>query len=197
MLYAASIGIRRVHWQQISSAAFDLWQPTNFKGRVPAVLPPYYAMLFAADFVGANAGSRPVRIAEVDLHIDKLTSYVAYEKSPGVPLRVAVVNMRFFSGTESAGNPRNYQPLRLNLPKTAKSIVVERMGSIRGATAGSGANGGDDQNSGISWQGMRYSYESGGNPQRVVSDTNTKVVNNGVAEVAVRDSEAIMVTIRY
>lgn len=189
MLYCASIGINRINWQQISASAFDLWQPVVYRGRQPGVLPPFYAMVFVADFISTNG---PVRIKNIDLNDDHLAAYAVY--GPGGRLnRSVLVNLNYFVGPESASNVRAITNFVLTPPVGVTSVVVKRL-TAPGALAAAGSDGSNDQGNGITWAGQRWTYESRGEAQTVKSDTTTLPVVNGKVTVPVKASEAVMVS---
>lgn len=158
------------------------------------MLPPFYAMVFVADFIGKDGG---VRIDNIDLGREKLTAYAAYGAEPNQLKRLALVNMQFFSGVESATNTRSTVDFKLRLPTTAKTVTVEKLSAVRGATANTGPAGGGDEKSGITWAGEEWTYENNGVGQIIKSDTASLSVVNGKVTVPIRASEAVQVLVKY
>lgn len=181
LLWCMKMGFHRIAWAQISASAFDLWQPVMYKGRVPAVLPPYYAMLFAADFIGKSGDTRVVNI---DLKSDKHAAYAVYVS--GKPARVAIVNLAFWN---SAGKPRPSTTFHVKMPSGVSHVHVKHLRSPEGATASSG--------SAITWGGHKWTAASNGRAELVKDDTVIVQVVKGVAPIVVHSSEAVMVIPRY
>ncbi|KAI4151785.1 MAG: hypothetical protein LQ340_003309, partial [Diploschistes diacapsis] len=109
LLYALSIGVGRVSMQQIRGAAYDGWQPAplptqNYGTEQPAVLPPYYGYLFAADFIGPASD---VRVEYLPLPASpagaNASAYAAYDA--GALARVAVLNTQFWIPGSGVARP--------------------------------------------------------------------------------------------
>lgn len=88
-LYAMSMGIGRVHLQQILSAGYSLWLPIDSDGDKAQVRPNFYSQPFVADFIGK---SNKTQVANVHVAggsgYSGLCGYAAYDA--GKLSRVAV-----------------------------------------------------------------------------------------------------------
>lgn len=184
-MYALSIGVRRFNYQQIMHSGFDLWMPVDSAGQAPRVFANYYAMPYVADF----AGSSGARVAKIEVEgaaesAPNLAAYAAFEG--GRARRVAVANLDYWNRTSSAGD-RPVAVINVGGLEGSGSVKVTKLGSPDGA----GADGDT-----ITYAGSVWSYESLGREVKGVrNDTETATVVDGVAQVRVASSEAVIIYI--
>ncbi|PMB68676.1 Beta-glucuronidase [Beauveria bassiana] len=180
-LYALSLGIVRLHFQQAMRAgASNLWLP-GASGNVSAqVFARYYAQPFVADFVGA-AGT--VQVKNVPLE-PNVSAYVAYEA--GTPRRVAVVNLGYWSRCRnSTTTTRRSQKVRITAPAGVAKVSVVHLTSPQGASARAKT---------VTYAGSQWTYESLGKEVKGVrNDGDVLTVQGGVVDVPVKESEAVIV----
>ena len=164
-LYAMSIGIGRVHMQQILSAGYSLWSPVDAEGYEAQVRPNFYSQPFIADFIGTSSETKVV-----NLHVtggvghSGLCGYAAYDA--GKPARIALsmtsqslgmngkltrlVNFNFWSEyastTESLPSPTNrpVHTVNIRLPSEIRSAAMQTLNSPEGAYG----------NSSLTWRGL-------------------------------------------
>lgn len=181
MLYAMAIGVRRVNYQSIIGANFSLWQPEQYASMPPHVRPPYYAQIFAAEFIGHSN----VNVTNVDLHNDHLSAYAAYKSSDGGKLsRVAIVNLKAWNA--HSGEPIPVMHVSLPVPSGTKDVQVKLL------TSKTGAN--DSAEDDISWAGETYTYDNRGLGHKTgTNGSETVDVIDGKATISVRASEAVIV----
>ena len=154
----------------------------------PQVRGPYYAQLFAADFIGKTNGATGV--ANLDLKSDFLTAYAAYTADKKLA-RVALTNLHEWNA--SGGATRPAQAFAVKVPAGTASVRVGRLTAQAGAEAGGFDNNGQN----ITWAGQQWSYkvdDGKGHPN--AASTETVAVANGVAVVSVKASEAVIVYIQ-
>lgn len=200
LLYCMANGVARVQMQQGIGFGFAAWLPTAYKGLPAAVRAPYYALLFAADFLGPSAAGGTT-VVSLQLHgagrsgsttSDTLVAYGAY--SGGRLQRVALLNMNYWASSPSSrSGSRGNQTFSVMLGQglgTARSVEVWRLASTKGATA---------MAADITWAGSRWSAASAGLEQAgAVSDRSViPVASDGSVQVTVRDSEAVLLRLRY
>lgn len=179
-LYALSLGIARLHFQQsMRAGASNLWLP-GASGNVSAqVFARYYAQPFVADFVGA-AGT--VQVKNVPLE-PNVSAYVAYEA--GTPRRVAVVNLGYWSRCHDSMTTRRSQKVRITAPAGVAKVRVVHLTSPQGASARAKT---------VTYAGSQWTYESLGKEVKGVrNDGDVLTVQGGVVDVPVKESEAVIV----
>jgi hypothetical protein len=186
-LYAMSLGISRVTGVQRPEAKRSLWIPTEgLPVPGPRVQAPYYALPFVADFVGKTPDGRR-GVVNITLDSPVLTAYAIFE-GPTLA-RVAVVNLREYAG----GDTRNAVKVRLENLGAAVSEV--RVGRLH-ADAGTAAGGFDVNGKNITWAGQQWSYKVDGGDGHGAVKMTTLEVTEGVVEVVVPDTEAVMVYVK-
>lgn len=96
MLHAMTTGIDRVNRQQILNEMICMWLPAESEtAGVPRVLPDYYAMPFAADFIGASGRTRVVELSVEGERNAKIVGNAAYDG--GNVARIALVHLMLCS----------------------------------------------------------------------------------------------------
>ncbi|ETS75105.1 hypothetical protein PFICI_13589 [Pestalotiopsis fici W106-1] len=184
-LYAMSIGVARINYQQIMHAGYDMWLPVASAGLEAQVFANFYSQPFVADFIGAS-GSTTVQQLEIDHGEEKpnLAAYGAFEQ--GSLKRVAILNLQYWNETTS-GTQRPVTSIDLSVPEGTTKAIVQRLGSSAGAGAGADT---------ITYAGSQWTYESLGlEVQDVRNDTSTIEVVEGVVTISVYDSEALLVSL--
>ncbi|KAF2192591.1 glycoside hydrolase family 79 protein [Zopfia rhizophila CBS 207.26] len=186
-LYAMSIGVSRVSGTQRPVARHSLWIPQpNLKEAGPQVRAPYYAQPFVADFVGKTvSGERGV--VNIELGSPFLSAYAMFE---GRNLaRIAVLNLREWSPSSRNGTGRDAIKVSLHGLGKAKDVQVGRLH----AAAGTDAGGWDANSKNITWQGQQWSYGIDKGKGHGTAKTGTVNATDGVAEVTIPNSEAVIV----
>ncbi|KAI1100315.1 glycoside hydrolase family 79 protein [Jackrogersella minutella] len=182
-LYSMSIGVARINYQQIMHAGYDLWLPVASAGLEAQVFANFYSQPFVADFIGSSGNTT---VAQLNISGSNppanLAVYAAYEA--GVAKRIAITNLDYWNET-SSGTDRPSVTLDLTVPEGVTSVEVYHLSSPAGA--GSGADT-------ITYGGSQWTYESlGEEVKNVRDDTENITVTNGVANVQVLSSEAVLV----
>ncbi|KAJ5819964.1 hypothetical protein N7474_005555 [Penicillium riverlandense] len=191
-LYSLTQGVARVDATQRPAALHSYWVPDNSAGYVnpgPQVRAPWYALPFIADFLG----QKPGKVAEVDLGSDTLTAYAIYDANTNAVSKVALLNLRVWVAGESTNN-RGLENVSFPLPVNNISYTVRRLQSAAGAQAMGFDYGGPEQS--ITWAGEEWSYsvdQGRGHSVEGVVPVETYTVTDGEVEVAILDSEAIII----
>ncbi|KAF7799181.1 hypothetical protein EIP86_010412 [Pleurotus ostreatoroseus] len=176
LLYNMAIDVARVNYQQGTGFSFSLWQPVQRNGRAPEVMPIYYGMLFAAEFLGRSGN---VRVKEIGGHHDTLAAYAAYEG--GNLARVAIVNLNLWE----QGKARTSTNVTLHVPSDVQNVTVRRLTSTVGAA------GLDPRN--VTWAGLVYTKANNGLGRLVGSASESVNVQGQDASLVVNASEAVIV----
>ncbi|KAI4597231.1 hypothetical protein KJ359_004744 [Pestalotiopsis sp. 9143b] len=182
-LYAMSIGVGRINYQQIMHAGYDLWLPIASAGFEAQVFANFYSQPFVADFIGTSGNAT---VQELDLigREDKpnLAAYGAFES--GTLKRVAIMNLQYWNET-SSGTDRPSTSICLSVPDDVTQVTVDRLSSPAGAGAGADT---------ITYAGSQWTYESLGlEVQGVRNDSSTLDVPDGVVTINIYDSEALLI----
>lgn len=185
-------GVARIDGSQRPSATHSLWIPNPVPGvDASQVRANWYAQPYIADFVSSSNAKQEV-IESQDLGSPYLSAYAMY--SAGRLARVALVNLNMWpkaGGSTSDSRPKTVFPV--SVPAGTTSVTVQRLVSPAGALA----SGYDvNQSETITWAGLLWSSTKGnGEPQTVGTTSETINVVNGVANVPVPDTEAVIVFI--
>ena len=157
--------------------AYSAWQPVEYNGSLPQVRPSYYAQVFVADFIGT---SLQMQTYNIDLGVANMSAYAAYDH--GMLARVAIVNLDEWNTTTAYLRP--LQQIRIRVPQGVESVLVKYL-------TAPGANSTDE----ITWGGVSWSFASNGLGVKVVNTDQIVEARDGVVQITVRSSEAVMVTI--
>lgn len=194
-VYAASVGIGRVHFHMGTDYRYASWQPIATNKTSLGTKPPYYGNVAAAAFLGSDAPSIAALSMSsgggtVDVETD--VAYAAYVD--GALSRVLVLNLRSYNYTLNGTggeelNPetrptRTYNFTGLGAATAAEEVAVYRLY----------ANG-SDAVTGITWDGWSYNYElDEGRPVRLANVTTgeTAAIVDGGVTVEVPDSQAVV-----
>ncbi|KAI0975458.1 hypothetical protein F4678DRAFT_470040 [Xylaria arbuscula] len=178
-LYSMAIGIKRINYQQIMHAGYDLWLPVASAGLQPQVFSNYYSQPFLADFIGKSGKTR---VAQLSANNPNISAYAAYES--GKAKRIAAVNMAYWNSTSST-TARSNVALEIKVPKNVAQATVYRLTSPAGAGAAADS---------ITYGGSQWTYASLGREVKGVrQDREMLNVTGGLVRVAVADSEAVLV----
>lgn len=120
-------------------------------------------------------------VADLNLGMDEIAAYAAYQD--GNLAKVAVINSEVY---HSGDGTRQNTTVELQVPAGVESVEVKRL-------TGPGASSIDGQ---FTWGGVSWTYESEGMAVQVVNDTTIVDVKNSTAEVVVRATEAVLITLQ-
>lgn len=175
-MYAMTLGVERVNMAMKPIGGFSLWLPHETDGYLPAVRAPYYAQPYIADFMGKTGA----QVLNQDLKSKRLSAYAAYDQ--GRLARIALVNLNLWNGTDQSERPVQTFNVQANVDQNC--VQVRRLTAPTGAYA----------NDTITWAGQQWTYESNGMSVTTNQTLSEPVpVQNGVAQVDVAASEAVMV----
>ncbi|GAP85335.2 putative glycoside hydrolase family 79 protein [Rosellinia necatrix] len=204
-LYCASAGVGRVHMHMGTNYRYASWQPVDTPLGPAATKPPYYGNVAVAAFLG-NLRVEPVRVAHLQLeHVGtgggsndtetevgvRDAAYAAYVD--GALARIMVVNMRAYNYT--LGGVPGAAPNPAPRPVRSYGFGVAGFPDGREALVRRLYANGSDATTGIAWDGLSYNLElDQGRPVRLRNVTvgERVVVRNGSVEVAVPDSQAVV-----
>ncbi|KAI1752660.1 glycoside hydrolase family 79 protein [Xylaria castorea] len=204
-LYCASVGIGRVHMHMGTNYRYASWQPIDTALAVAGTKAPYYGNIAVAAFLG-NLRIEPVRVAHLDLGNSGGGGGNSTDPAVGVQdaaygayvdnalTRIMVINMRAYNYTlNGAGDldARNPAPRKVR----TYSFGVAGFADGREAHVRRLYANGSDAITGITWDGLSYNYELNlGMPVRLHNVTTRErvLVKNGAVEVAVPDSQAVV-----
>ncbi|KAK8043216.1 hypothetical protein PG994_013699 [Apiospora phragmitis] len=167
-LYAMSLGVAHVHYQQIMHAGYNLWLPVASAGMSAQVFANFYSQPFVADFMGKQSPAdnkkkttmQKLDIGKSDDTRPNLAAYAAFED--GVLKRIAVANLEYWSKTSSTHARARPTVERRGLPAGTKEIRVDVLGSPEGAGAGAES---------ITYAGCQWTFASGGRRSRMCGGT--------------------------
>ncbi|ROT39527.1 beta-glucuronidase [Sodiomyces alkalinus F11] len=206
-LYAASVGIKRVHMHMGTDYRYTSWQPINTETTVAGTKPPYYGniavaamlspihpSLAASDLPSSLLPSRrpKVSMAHIPLPTRRAAAYAAYLDDAFA--RLMVINLQAYNstvnGTGTVPDPdapeRPVFRYTFEVPLQRGEARVQRLY----------ANG-SDAVSGIAWDGWSYNLElDEGRPVRLRNVTvgEKLPVRDGVVEVDVQASQAVLLS---
>ena len=181
-LYSLWIGVARLNWQQIMSAAYDLWLPVESDGQQAQVYSNFYALMFVSDFIGCS-GTTKVTKFEIAAAPPNLAAYGAVQH--GVVKRLAIANLDYWNLT-SSHLPRPSVTIDIKLPWFDFGHV-----KVTRITSPDGAGGAADN---ITYAGSQWTYASMGKEVGGIrNDTEMLAVRNGGVQVMVSSSEAVIV----
>lgn len=172
-----SKNVTRVYLHQGTTFGYAGWVPVPYGGLAPQVKAPFYGNLLVADVIGK---SPTVQVVPVDTGMWNMSAYATYEA--GNLAKYIVINFDTWNSTTPY--PRPVQEISLKVPSNVAGAKVEIL-TAAGASA----------DSGITWAGMSYNYSTNGLGLQVKSDTKLVAAANGVVNVTVQSTEAIVVTL--
>lgn len=182
-LYAMTIGVARVNWQQIMHSGFDLWLPVDSSNGTESVsrqvFSSFYAMPFVADFIGDTGGA--TRAVEVQTGQNDTVAYAAFVN--GSLARIAIVNLNIWDANGTAAQ-RPATTFAISLPSGYEQVEVDILSSPEGAHASADT---------ITYGGSQWTSASNGLEVRnVANDTKVLNVRNGEVQVTVYSSQAVL-----
>lgn len=193
-LYAASVGIKRVHMHMGTDYRYGSWQPITTSTTVAGTKPPYYGNVAVAAMLSPGRAVPPPRIsvAHISLPTPRAAAYAAYHNS--TLARLLVLNLEAHNSTVN-GTGEIPDPTAPARPLFRYAFAVPGLhGSARVQRLF--ANG-SDAISGITWDGWSYNQElADGRPVRLRNVTvgERVEVREGVVEVEVPASQAVLVS---
>ncbi|KAK3693520.1 glycoside hydrolase superfamily [Podospora appendiculata] len=197
-LYAASVGIKRVHMHMGTNYRYASWQPLTPMG----TRAPYYGNIAVAAALG-NLIHRPSTVVEILLNSSTSTAaaYAIYTARGSAVARLLVLNMNSYNTTVDG---HGLDPLPA--AEVPARPVADYTFIIPGDVASAGdkvavrrlwANG-SDAVTGITWDGWSYNYElDKGRPVRLGNVTvgeRVVVGEGGVVRVGVPDASAVLLS---
>jgi hypothetical protein len=167
------------------------WQPIETANTTIGTKAPYYGNIAVAAFIGRQIS--PVRVAHLELSDDIFTSaYAAYVDDR--LCRIMMVNLHEHNYTMNGTGP-----LLNSEPRQSRTFSFQvGYGFSGNVTVQRLVANGSDAITGITWDGWSYNYElHHGKPVRLGNVTvgETLSVQNGVIELSVPDSQAVMLNL--
>lgn len=186
-LYTATLNISSVQFHMTDNSNASAWQPITAYGNEPFVRPLYYAYAAMAQLIGCGGNTRVSQFT-IDTtpsgYDDKVAAYQTFQDN-GDLAALVLINTKIVN--ESAISTAGSVTFNITLPS---SLANEKL-YLSYLTA----NGADVQRN-ASWNGL--SYEGGDGKPTLAADGNVETVtvgSDGVASVAVRDSQAVVANI--
>ncbi|ERS95597.1 uncharacterized protein SPSK_02396 [Sporothrix schenckii 1099-18] len=185
MLYAMTLGVAAVNWEQVYNSNQNVWQPSS-SSTVPAQTKNiYYALITAAEFIGTGGTTKVVEIAPGNNDGTAFSAYVAYAgSSSNTPARVALCNLNYWD--LSVGGSRPSQTVTVSgLPASLTSATVKYLTNPGGAVQNADHT---------TFGGSQWTFASLGKEVTGVQSTTVTVsVSNGQATVTIPDSAIAIV----
>jgi hypothetical protein len=184
-------GVARISDLGRPAAGHSSWVPDNSSNNPgPSVRAPFAADALVAEFVGKEEG---VAVAETSVEgggeDGMVSAYAAYK---GGLKRVAIVNVRIWN--KSDGNGRGMRVFEVPVGNGVQSVRIRRLSAEKGSEAMGFDLGGKGDN--VTWAGEQWTYKVdrgiGHFPSENLTEETVRV-KNGVAEVKVPSSEAVIV----
>ena len=177
MLYAMTVGVKRMHFQQLTTAYQSMWLPHESAGTPAQTFATWYSMPLIADFIGNSENAQVSQITATGADTDLFTSYASYD---GNTLgRVAFVNFNFWNDT--TGGTRPQTTVTLNVPAGTTSVMIKYLNHPNGATGIAG---------GISYGGNQWTAQSMGVETPYTNNTVNVIPSGGSAQFNVPYSSA-------
>lgn len=174
MLYAMTLGIKRVHFEQVYGSNQALWIPSTSGSSTAKTHSGYYALIAASEFIGGTGGNTKVQQITPGGGNDGSTfsAYVAYNGN--TPHRVALLNLNYWD--ESQGSQRPQPTVKVTgISSSVSTVTVEYLTNSGGAAQNA------DQ---TTFGGSQWPYSSLGVERKGVQNTTIQVqVAGGVAQV--------------
>lgn len=176
-LYCMSIGVDRIHMQQIVAPGFNMWEPVVSRWGPAVVRANYYSQPFVGDFISRT----PPRVLNIPIPgQDVLSAYAGYVG--GRLSKVVFVNMNLWSARRGTVRPTGKFNLA-GLPGDVKFARIHYLTAKEGAEA----------NNTLTYKGLRWTYGSGGLGFKVLNDSLRVDVRDGKLAVPVDASSAALV----
>lgn len=188
LLYCASVDIKRVHLQLGTNFVYGAWQPLATSISSMGTKPPYYGAVAVAAFLG-NLNVEPVQVAHLQLggNDETESAYAVYMNN--TLRRLMVINMNPYNYTTTHNGQANNNSTARRTRTYSFNVGIGAKATVQRLSGN-----GSDAVTAITWDG--WSYESG-QPVRLGNVTvgETVEIKNGVVEVAVQDSQAVVLNI--
>lgn len=183
MMYCMTIGVKRVHWEQVYASNQALWQPSSSSSVPKQTRSGYYALIAAAEFIGNTGGNTKVaQITPQGNDGTTFSSYVAYNGN--TPARVALLNLNYWDQSQGTSRPKPSVQVS-GIPSGKSSVVVKYLTNPGGAAADA---------SQTTFGGSQWPASNQGKEQTGVQNTTVNVtVSNGVAQIPVPYSSVAIV----
>ncbi|KAI1408954.1 glycoside hydrolase family 79 protein [Hypoxylon sp. FL1857] len=192
-LYAAVVGIGRVHFHMGTDYRYASWQPIDTDKTSIGTKAPYYGNIAAAAFLG-KAGTRVAQVPLAGPQVNPETdvAYAAFDENNKLS-RILALNMHAYNYTlNGTGSLGSLNPVQR--PVRGYTFAGVHAESTQATVRRLRANG-SDAVTGITWDGYSYNYELDyGKPVKLdnVTTGETLQVVNGSIHVPVQDSEVII-----
>ncbi|KAF9869619.1 glycoside hydrolase family 79 protein [Colletotrichum karsti] len=194
-LYAATVGIKRVHLHMGTDYRYASWQPVDTETTSIGTKAPYYGNIAIAAFINPGSpSSDTISVAHVPLADDneRSSAYAAYQGSDLT--RLLVINLEAYNSTigGTGTSPDPDAPERPTFQYTFEVPWEDGTAKVQRLHAN-----GSDAISGITWDGWSYNYElDEGKPVRLDNVTvgETVVIKDGQVQVGVAASEAVILS---
>lgn len=158
-----------------------MWLPVDSeRAGKPRVTANYYALPFAAEFVGRGGQTKVVEQEVGDDGEGTLVAYAAYDA--GKLARVAAMNLDVWQPEDGQ---RTSAVFRLKVSDGQTTVQIRGLNSADGALA----------KKGISWAGLQWTWENQGRPQEEEQFETKRSGSKGVVEIEVEASSAVLVTL--
>lgn len=170
--------IERLHFHQGLDYRYNAWQPIETKVQAPTTRAPYYGHVMVASALGR---SKETRVVNIPLNEDTESAYAVYDSDKLAKL--VVLNMQSFNHT--TGGTRSSSSYSFQVPGEFASAKVERLTAL-----------GSDVLDGITFGGVSYDYVlNKGQPVVVGPQNETLALQDGVLNVTLPDSSAVLLTL--
>ncbi|KAF7975744.1 hypothetical protein HWV62_8733 [Athelia sp. TMB] len=182
ILYAAQIGISRVHFHDGIGYKYNLIQPVTLTRSIldgsalatplaPHIQPAYYAAIIAAEAIGQSGFTQA---SEIQIDNDRVAGYAFYEG--GLLVRAVLINSQAY--LQGQINPRGSVHVNLSIDGSdpAQQFTVKRL-SIGYA----------DDTAGVTWGGQTYETADA-----KVSGRETLQTTTVGAGVDIQDTEVVL-----
>lgn len=169
--------MQRQNLIQGTTFGYTQWVPVPLDGRQPYVRPPFYGQLFVADVIGRHPEVQvyPLPASEWNMPV-----HAIYEA--GRLAKYVVINFDEYNSTATYERPS--REVRLGVPRSAKSVSVERLTAA-----------GADSDEGIEWAGLSWNYTNGRLAEMGEYESETVRARKGVVSLNVPATQAVLVTL--
>lgn len=165
--------------QQGRNFPFAAWRPKeDLNGDPPHTQGGFYGHVFVADFIGTQAN---LRVSELETHDKNITAYAGYYH--GKLAKVALTNQLLFEKSQNITRPSRQVTLDLGLANEVSKVTVQKLTAPYG-----------DSQKNITWAGLDWTNSTHGKPELVKNNTETVAVSNGMVELTIGATEALLVS---
>ncbi|KAF3021966.1 hypothetical protein E8E14_010185 [Neopestalotiopsis sp. 37M] len=161
-LYAASVGIHRIHLHNGVGYNYAAWHPSSWNGTTPVTKAPYYGNLATAATLG-NVARNQTQVLAIPMSNATDSAYVIYKD--GSLASIAILNMVAYNYTDPA----------TARPSTTYSFSIADESDYTACTVKRLMANGSDSVTGVTWDGYSYNYElANGKASRLTNITNSE-----------------------